>query len=426
MFHLCVIAAITLQTAASSSPAPAPPPLLIRAAHVLDPAGEKWLDERSVFIVDGKISRIVEGKLAPPDGAKVLDATGMWLIPGLIDLHSHLLLHPYNEAPWRSQVLFESLESRTIRATVAARKTLLAGFTTLRDLGTEGAANADVALRQAIQEKLIPGPRLYVVTRAIVARGCYAPISTDSRWEFPIGAQEASGVDEVRAAVREQIAKGADWIKVYADYARGLDTEATPTFSQEELNALVSEARSADRPVAAHATTDEGIRRAVLAGVRTIEHGYGASESTLRLMKERGVVLCPTLAASDAVARYSGWDGKEPAPPRVAKARAAFQAALRQGVTIANGSDVGVFAHGENARELELLVQGGVSPAQALHAATAGAAAVLGRAEERGRLESGLVADLVLLGRDPLTDISATRAVRTVIQGGVVVAEQQR
>lgn len=380
-----VIAVLALRLSAAA--AQPPPPLLIRAGHVLDPAGEKWIEHGSVLVIDGKINRISADKIAPPEGGQLVDAPELWLIPGLIDLHSHLLLHPYNETPWKDQVLFEPLEARTIRATAAARATLMAGFTTLRDLGTEGAANADVALRDAIQQHLIPGPRLYVVTRAIVARGCYGPVSFDSRTEFPQGAQEANGVDGVRAAVREQIAHGADWIKVYADYARGLDSEATPTFSQEELNALVDEARSAHRLVAAHATTDEGIRRAVLAGVKTIEHGYGASEPTLKLMKEHGVILCPTLAA---------------------------------GVSIANGSDVGVFAHGDNARELELLVRNGMTPAQALNAATRGAAAVLGK-KDLGKIETGCIADLVLLGHDPLADISAVRDVRAVIQGGAIV-----
>jgi imidazolonepropionase-like amidohydrolase len=416
LFILILVA----QFSALAAPPP-PPPLLIHAGHVLDSTGEKWLDQRSVLITDGKITQVTDEKLKPPARAQVMEAPGLWLIPGLIDLHSHLLLHPYDQTPWNTQVLMEPLESRTIRATVAARDTLMAGFTTLRDLGTEGAACADVALREAIQQRMIPGPRLYVVTRAIVALGCYGPGSLDSRWEFPQGAQEANGVDSVRAAVREQIAHGADWIKVYSDYHRGLDTEATPTFSQEELNALVSEARSANRPVAAHATTDEGIRRAVLAGVNTIEHGYGASEATLTLMKEHGVILCPTLAAADAVARYAGWNGQEPAPPRVARSRAAFKAALRSGVLVANGSDVGVFAHGENARELELMVKAGLTPVQALQAATRSAAAVLGRGNDLGKIAAGSVADIVLLGHDPLADISAVRDVRAVIQAGAVV-----
>jgi imidazolonepropionase-like amidohydrolase len=412
---------IAVALARFSAPVVPPAPVLIRAEHVLDPSGEKWLDHRTVLISDGKISRISDESIATSSDAIVIDGTGFWLMPGLIDLHSHLLLHPYNEKPWNSQVLFESLETRTIRATVAAHDTLIAGFTTLRDLGTEGAGFADVALREAIQQRLIPGPRLYVVTRAIVARGCYGPTSVDSRWEFPQGAQEANGADGVRAAVREQIAHGADWIKVYADYSRGLDSEATPTFSQDELNALVDEARAANRSVAAHATTDEGIRRAVLAGVKTIEHGYGAGEATLKLMRERGVVLCPTLAASDAVARYGGWNGLEPAPPRVAQSRAAFKAALRGGVTIANGSDVGVFAHGDNARELELMVNAGLTPVQALQSATAGAATVLGKGDSLGRIDVGFAADLVLLGHDPLVDISAVRDVRGVMKGGVFV-----
>lgn len=394
--------------------------LLIHSANVLSSDGDKWLERHDVLIENGKIARISESTITPTSDVPEISGANQYLIPGLIDLHSHLLLHPYNEAPWNDQVLKESLELRTIRATVAARATLQAGFTTLRDLGTEGAGFADVALRDAFRQHLVPGPRLYTTTRAIVARGCYGPAGFDPRWDLPQGAQEANGLDGVRAAVREQIAAGADWIKVYADYRRGRDAHATPTFSQDELNALVDEARSAGRLVAAHATTDEGIRRAVLAGVRTIEHGYGASETTLRLMKEHGVTLCPTLAAADAVARYAGWNGQDPPPQAVAESRAGFKRAMAVGVNIANGSDVGVFSHGDNARELELLVQNGMTAPAALSAATAGAARVLDRPDV-GKIEPGSVADLVLIGGDPLAKISAVREVRCVIQSGVVV-----
>lgn len=402
------------------------PNLRLTGAQILDERGEKLLDGYALLLVNGHIAKVAPAS-EPPASANSTELTlhGLSLIPGLIDLHSHLLLHPYNETPWNVQVLFEPLEERTIRATVAARNTLMAGFTTLRDLGTEGAGFADVALRTAIQQRLIPGPRLYVVTRAIVARGCYGPTSFDSRWEFPQGAQEANGVDGVRGAVREQIARGADWIKVYADYIRGLDIEATPSFSQEELNALVDEARSAKRLVAAHATTDEGIRRAVLAGVKTIEHGYGVSEATLKLMKEHDVVLCPTLSASDATARYAGWNGQDPAPPRVAASRSAFKAARESGVTIANGSDVGVFAHGDNARELELMVSCGMPIADALRSATSGAARVLGRETDLGKIAPGFIADLVAIRGDPLTDISAIRNVVVVIKDGRIVVDRR-
>jgi imidazolonepropionase-like amidohydrolase len=305
------------------------------------------------------------------------------------------------------------------------KATLDAGFTTLRDLGTEGAGYADVALRDAVAQGIVPGPRIFAATRALVATGCYGPSGFDPRWEVPKGAQVADGVDGVRRAVREQIAAGADWIKVYADYRRRPGDASTPTYSPEELRAIVDEARSAGLPVAAHAVTDEAIRRSVLAGVATIEHGYGASADVLELMRKHGVVLCPTLAASEAMARYAGWAPETPDHPRITAAKAMFARALASGVSIACGSDVGVFAHGENARELELMVEYGMSPAKALQAATLTAADVLGRADDLGRLAEGFLADVVAVRGDPLEDISVLRNPVVVVKGGTVAVDRR-
>jgi imidazolonepropionase-like amidohydrolase len=306
--------------------------LLLAGASVLDAEGRRWLDGHDVLVVGRRIERIAPaGEIQAGAGAKRIKLAGLYLVPGLIDLHSHLLLHAYDETPWDDQVLRESLELRTLRAATAARATLDAGFTTLRDLGTEGAAFADVALREAIARGLLPGPRLFAATRAIVATGCYGPAGFDPRWEVPKGAQEASGPDAVRRAVREQIAAGADWIKLYADYRRRPGAEATPTFTLAELEAAVDEARAAGLPVAAHAVTGEGARRAVLAGVRTIEHGSRLSAEVLSLMRERGVVLCPTLAASEAMARYRGWKPGEQEPEELREARASFGRAAESG-----------------------------------------------------------------------------------------------
>ena len=411
-----LLAAILAGTGAAAADS-----LILSGARVLDPRGEGWLAGHDVLVVDGRIARIAPAaRIQPPPGARRIDLHGVFLIPGLIDLHTHLLLHPYSETPWDDQVLREKLESRTIRAVVAARATLEAGFTTIRDLGTEGAGAADVALRDAIAAGLIPGPRIVATTRAIVAVASYGPSGFDPRWTVPQGAQEANGVDGVRRAVREQVALGADWIKVYADYRRRSGAPATATFSQEELDALVAEARSAGLPVVAHATTEEGIRRAVLAGARTIEHGEGATDEVLALMRERGVALCPTLAATEAVARYAGWKGgSEPEPERVRAAREMFARALRSGVTIATGSDAGVFAHGDNAREIELMVAYGMSPAAALRASTATAAQVLGRDKDLGRMEEGFVADIIGVSADPLRDPAALRRPTLVVRDGV-------
>ncbi len=416
---------LLLLAARAAFAAPSPAPLLLTGARLLDPAGDRLLDGRDVLIEDGRIAAVgTAGTLPAPAGTRKLDLAGLTLIPGLIELHSHLLLHPYDETPWDDQVLKEPLELRTIRAVVAARATLEAGFTTVRDLGTEGAGFADVALRDAIAAGMIPGPRVLAATRALVATGSYGPSGFDPRWEIPKGAQVVDGPVAMRKAVREQIAAGADWIKVYADYRRrpGINT---PTFTEEEMAAAVDEARSAGLQVAAHAYTEEGIRRAVRAGVATIEHGTYVTDDLLALMKQKGVALVPTLAASEAVSRYAGWKPGEPEPPRVKDARAMFARALKSGVTIANGSDVGVFAHGKNARELELMVAYGMMPGQALRAATATAAAVLRKEKELGRIAPGYLADLVAVKGDPLADISVIEKPALVVKGGQLVVDHR-
>jgi imidazolonepropionase-like amidohydrolase len=415
---LCAASVVATQAGAAQ----APHSLLLTGARVLSADGSQWLEDSGVLIVGEHIEWVAaERELHIAKDVERIDLAGEYLVPGLIDLHTHLLLHPYDEAPWETQVLKESLELRTIRAVAQARATLDAGFTTVRDLGTEGAGFADVALRDAIAARIADGPRVFASTRAIVATGCYGPSGFDPRWPVPKGAQEADGVDGVRVAVREQIAAGADWIKFYADYRRAPGAASTPTFSLDEMRAIVDEATSAGLPVAAHASTDEGARRAVLAGVATIEHGTDVSEATLRSMKEHGVALVPTLAANEAIVRYSGWKQGETEPARLQHARETFRRALDIGVTIANGSDAGVFTHGTNARELELLVDYGMKPVDALRAATLTAARVLHREKELGSLAPKFAADLVALDADPLADIHALRRVKLVIARGRVV-----
>ncbi len=424
--HVWLAAVLLLPApAATAAPGEDGGGLLITGAKILDPAGERLVEGRQILVTGGRIARIAPGAEDDAGKATRLDLDGLTVVPGLIDLHTHLLLHPYDEATWNDQVLRESLELRTIRAVDAARRTLEAGFTTLRDLGTEGAGYADVALRDAITDGIVPGPRILASTRAIVTTGGYGPAGFDPRWNVPKGAQVADGADEARRVVREQIAAGADWIKVYADYRRRPGAPATPTFTARELGAIVDEAGTAGIPVAAHATTDEGIRRAVRAGVRTIEHGTGASAEALAFMRESGVVLCPTLAAAEAMARFDGWKPGDEEHPRVAEAKALMTRALAARVIIACGSDAGVFTHGDNAREIELLVEYGLSPGEALRAATAIAARVLGRGDELGRIAEGAAADLIAVRGDPLHDVSSLREPVVVIKGGRVVVDRR-
>jgi imidazolonepropionase-like amidohydrolase len=355
-----------------------------------------------------------------PARAERLELAGTTLIPGLIEGHSHLFLHPYDETLWDDQVLKEPAGIRMARAVAHAAATVRAGVTTVRDLGTEGMADSDVQLRRAVEQGIVPGPRILPTTRAIVVTGSYAPRRPNYAVDPPQGAEEASGAEQIMRVVRDQIGRGADWIKVYADYGWGPDGKAKPTFSQEELNVLVATARGAGAPVAAHATTAEGMRRAVLAGVTTIEHGDGGAPEVFRLMRQRGVGYCPTLAAGEAYATYfEGWEkGKSPAPASVVEKQKSFRAALDAGVSICFGGDVGVFPHGDNVRELELMVEYGMSPLAALRSATSGNARLFHLEDRLGRIVPGMLADLVAVEGDPTRDITTLRRVRAVLASG--------
>jgi len=372
-------------------------------------------------LVDG--DRIVAAgpKVAAPAGARTIDLPGTTLTPGLIEGHSHLFLHPYNETLWDNQVLHEPLALRTARAVVQAERTLNAGFTTERDLGTEGAGFADVGLKQAIDQGIVPGPRLLVSTKAIVARGAYGPKGFEPGLVIPQGAQEVAGADEIVRAVRDQVAGGATIIKFYADYHWGKGEPTRPTLSQAELNAGVAAAHDAGRLVAVHATTAEGMRRAILAGADTIEHGYNGTADVFKLMHDRGTALCPTIAASEAYARYfEHWNGQEPAPESVQENRRSFQLAMKSGVPICMGGDVGVYAHGQNWLEMDAMQRAGMPAAQVMIAATSGNARIL-HLDDRGQVKPGLLADLDAFDGDPTRDVSAVGNVKFVMKGGEIV-----
>jgi imidazolonepropionase-like amidohydrolase len=382
---------------------------LLKPTRVFD--GETMHTDWVVLVHGNKIENAGAINFKLPANTRVIELKNATLLPGLIEGHSHFFLHPYNETSWNDQVLKESRAERTARAVTHAEATLMAGFTTTRDLGTEGSMYDDAGLKTAIQKGIIPGPRMIVATRAIVAKGTYGPYLGNADIDFPQGAAEVGNKEELEKEVRVQISKGADVVKIYADYPWGINGESEPTFTTEELAAAVAIAKSSGRFVTVHSSTPEGMRRAIVAGVHSIEHGNDGTEEIFKLMKEKGVSLCPTLAAGDAIAQYYlNWKkGIDPEPARITNKRKSFQAALKAGVTICMGGDVGVFPHGDNAREMEMMVEYGMKPADVLRSATSVNADVFGYADKIGRIKKGLFADIIAVEGDPSLNIHDIR-----------------
>ena len=394
--------------------------VLIQADRLFD--GEQMHTGWGILVYQNKLIAVGETSTLPVKAPlKKIDLKGKTLLPGFIEGHSHLLLHAYNETKWNEQVLQESVAERVVRAVNHAKATLMAGFTTVRDLGTEGADYADVGLKKAIENQIIPGPRMIIATKAIVATGSYGPKLENTSHHIIKGAAEADGAEGLTREARNQIGNGADLIKVYADYRWGINDSAQPTFTLDELKTLVAVVNSSGRQVVAHASTEEGMKRAAAAGVSTIEHGdYGSSE-VYDLMIRNKVALCATLSAPEASASYNGWNKKTMPPTyRVIQKKKSFKLALEKGVTICFGGDVGVYPHGDNAREMELMVEYGMKPVEVLKSATSVNADVFGYKEQIGRLKTGLLADIIAVDGNPIENISVVRNISFVMKDGSI------
>ncbi len=422
-----LLASAGQETAAATTGPATRPVIVIKAARLLDGTSARVRSGMAV-VVDGDRIREVgpAGSVSPSPESEMIDLGDATLLPGLIDAHTHVLLQGDPTArSYDDQILKESVPHRTIRGVAAARTALLHGFTTLRDLGTEGAGYADVAIRDAIAEGQIHGPRMFVATLALDITGVYPVLGFALESEAPSGVQVADGPDAGRAAVREQVKHGADWIKVYCDRGYFVDgagrLDSIPTFDADELAAIVDEAHRQGRKVAAHAMAPKGIGNALDAGVDSIEHGVGLDAASIKRMVASGVFYCPTLTVTRYVAPARAAEGREIWTRMPEFHRKSFEAALKAGVKIAFGTDAGGFPWTRSqAEEFTWMVRYGMTPEQAIRAATTVAAALLGREREIGRVAPGYRADLIAVSGDPLADIDAMKSVRFVMSGGQV------
>ncbi len=418
----------------AQEPTPPSRPTIIRAGRLIDVRAGRVLTDQAIVVVGERIKTVGPAaeilKSAPTD-ATIVDLSSATVLPGLMDCHTHVLLQgDITAAEYDEQLLKESIPYRAIRATAAARIALMNGFTAIRDLETEGAMYADVDVKKAIQRGVIPGPRMFVSTRAFSATGMYPLLGYSWELKVPEGVQIVDGADAIRKAVREQVGHGADWIKFYSDrkyYLENGKLRSKVNFTEEEMNALVTEAHRLDRKVAAHAIGKDGIMAALKAGADTIEHGDGFDAESIDLMVQKGVYWCPTIYVTAYVADGRAAAGNPIWQQMIKLQEKAFGEAVKKGAKIAYGTDAGGYAWTENqAKEMSYMVRWGMTPMQAIQSATTVAAQLLQSENDLGALEPGKFADIVATTNDPLADISELEHVKFVMKNGQIYKNEIR
>jgi imidazolonepropionase-like amidohydrolase len=421
-----LLTALILAGSLLRAQAPNAKTIYLKCGTLLD--GKSETARKNVVIaIQGEKIASTEARESKEAGAEMIDLSTKTCLPGLIDTHTHVLLQgDITAADYDEQLLKQSSEYRTILATVNARRALEYGFTTIRDVETEGAGYADVDVKKAINNGVIPGPRMQVATRAMDVTGAYPPLGYAPNVSVPHGVQVVDGADPARVAVREQISRGADWIKVYSDRSYRVRDDGVlddiPTFTLEELKAIVDEAHRERHKVASHAMALQGVHNSVEAGVDSIEHGNYIADEDMKTMAAHGIFYVPTIFVGAYVAEGRAAEGSPVWVKMLAIHEQTFRRAMKAGVKIAFGTDAGGFAWTVNpAKEFAYMVKWGMTPAQAIHSATVSAAELLGWPDQVGTIESGKFADIVAVSGDPLSDVSVLEKVEFIMKGGAVV-----